>query len=331
MSGLNELDIISIGDTTTDVFLDIEDADLHCNIKKEECLFCVKYAGKVPVKSVVEIDAVGNAANNVVGSARLGLKSAIWTTLGMDVNGMQAQEVFESENVKTDLIVKDKDRGTNFSAVLNFNAERTILVYHEHRKYVFPFLPKSKWIYLTSMANNWEKVTKPLLSHIKKTNTKLAFNPGTYQIKSGLKKLKPFIKMTDLLIVNLEEAQKILNETKPVEFLLKEFVKLGVKNIVITNGSEGADCYDGKHHYHMPIYPDSRPAVERTGCGDSFSTALIAALNYGKSLDEGLKWGAANARSVIQYIGAREGLLSVEKIEQTIREFPHIFPVKREI
>jgi len=328
---MNDLDIISIGDTTTDVFLDIHDADLHCNVKKEECLLCLRYASKVPVKSVVEIDAVGNAANNAIGSARLGLKAAIWTSLGNDINGGQALDVFKEENVGTDLIIKDETKGTNFSAVLNFNAERTILVYHEKRKYDFPELPKSKWIYLTSMAAGWEKITKPLLNHIANSETNLAFNPGTYQLKSGLRKLRTIFKVTDLLIVNLEEAQKILGVVKPVEFLLKELWKQGAKKVVITNGPEGADGFDGKSHCHMPIYPDPQPVVERTGCGDSFSTAFIAALIYGKDMHEGLKWGAANARSVIQYVGAREGLLPVEKIEQTLKEFPHIFPVKREI
>jgi len=83
-------DIISIGDTTTDVFLEIDQATVNCTIKKEICQFCVDYANKIPVNKMFRLYGVGNAANSAVGSARMGLKTAIYTIIGKDMPGTEA-------------------------------------------------------------------------------------------------------------------------------------------------------------------------------------------------------------------------------------------------
>jgi len=323
-------DILSLGDTTTDVFLEIHHASVHCHLRKQDCFLCINYADKVPVERVTEVHAVGNAANNANGSARLGLKTTIWTILGNDPNGRQALKVFHDEGVDTRHIDTDTRRGTNYSVVLNFQAERTILVYHQDRQYRFPVLPRSSWVYLTSMGKGWETIIPGLSRHLQRTGAHLGFNPGTHQMKSGLQTLKPLLAVTTAFIVNVEEAQRILRETsRNVPLLLRSLKKYGPRFVVITDGRAGAYGYDGEAQWWMPIYPDPKPVVERTGCGDSFSTGFLGALISGRSMLEGLKWGAANARMVVQYIGAREGLLTKPEILRTLRQFPRIVPKKQ--
>jgi ribokinase len=322
------LDIISLGDTTTDVFLEIEDAEVFCENRKKDCLLCFNYADKIAASGVTEVDAVGNAANNAVGSSRLGLKTGIWTILGNDMNGQQALDAFRSEKVATDFIETDKIKGTNYSVVLNFHAERTILVYHNDRRYVFPELPPAKWVYLTSMGHGWETISEGLAGYLKKTGAKLAFNPGTHQINSGLKKLKPFLRYADFFILNVEEAQKILRTKDNVKILLQKMTKLGPKTVVITDGKDGSYAIENGQMWQVPIFPDLGPVVERTGCGDSYATATVAALLYGEPIQEALRWGAANARMVVQFIGAQKGLQTKAQIKKALREFANIEPKK---
>ena len=96
--------------------------------------------------------------------------------------------------------------------------------------------------------------------------------------------------------------------------------------MVVTDGQNGAYAWQDGQMWQVPIFPDRGPVVERTGCGDSYATATVAALHYGEPLHEALKWGAANARMVVQFIGAREGLQTREQIEKTIMEFKDIQP-----
>ncbi len=323
-----QFDVISVGDTTTDVFLRVEDADVFCKSRKEDCLLCFRYTDKVATEEVTEIDAVGNAANNAVGSARLGLKTAIWTILGDDTNGRQALDVFKSEKVVTDFIETDKVKGTNYSVVINYQSERTILVYHNDRNYVFPLLPSSKWVYLTSMGHGWEKIYVGLNAYLEQSKSKLAFNPGTHQIKSGLSVLKPFLEKTSLVILNVEEAQTILRKKIEPSILLEKMHALGPEFVVITDGKDGTYAYDGKEKWYVPIYPDPGPVVERTGSGDSFATAVVAAIINKCDLGEALQWGSANARMVVQFVGAQTGLQTKAKIRRTIKSFPDIRPKK---
>ena len=97
---------------------------------------------------------------------------------------------------------------------------------------------------------------------------------------------------------------------------------LGPKIVIITDGVNGANTYDGTEMWHMPMYPDPAPPVDRTGAGDSFSSTFTSMLALGMSVPEALARGPINSMNVVQYIGAQEGLLSKDKIEDLLKSAP---------
>jgi len=97
---------------------------------------------------------------------------------------------------------------------------------------------------------------------------------------------------------------------------------LGLKIAIITDGTEGAYTYDGSEMWHMPMYPDPSSPVDRTGAGDSFSSTFTSALALGHDIPTALSWGPINSMSVVQFIGAQEGLLSHEKIQEYLGTAP---------
>jgi len=312
-----EYDLISVGDTTTDVFIQLKEASILRRPKKRGDALCMRFADKIAIGGVRGIDGVGNAANVAVGSSRLGLKTGIWTILGNDDNAERiATNVFEKEGVEQLVAFRDKKHRTNFSVVLNFNAERTIIVYHAPRVYKWPQeLPTAKWLYFTSMGEGWEKVISGLKKYHKETGVKIAFNPGTHQLRSSLEILKKVLTETSVLFVNKEEAVKISGiKGGSIKMLLKEMQKTGPETVVITDGDKGAFAVSAEEFLHMPILP--APIVERTGCGDSFAAGFLVALNNGLTFSDALIWGAINSSLVIQFIGAREGLITKEKMEE---------------
>ncbi len=318
------LDIISIGDTTTDMFLTIDEATVHCDLHEQNCQLCFSYADKVPVKSIKKISAVGNAANNAVGSSRLGLKAALYAIVGNDEEGKACIATFKKEKVKTTYIQVDKKLGTNYSTVLNFKGERTILVYHEHRTYKLPKLEKAKWVYFTSANAGSEKIHAELVKYLKKNGTKLAFNPGTFQLKMGKATLAPLLKMTDILFLNKEEAERLLEKPGTFSELAAELHGLGVKTVVITDGPKGSYCLHEGKEYVLPIYP--APVIERTGAGDSYGTAFVAAIVSGQSVPEAMRWGTMNSASVIGYIGAQQGLLTNKEMKARLKKAKEFQP-----
>ncbi len=131
--------------------------------------------------------------------------------------------------------------------------------------------------------------------------------------------MKPLFAMCEVLIVNREEANGLVGgDIQDMKGMLSKLKATGAKLVVITDGRGGSYAtFDGREVWFAGI-PEQSPVVERTGCGDSYATAFIAALAQGKELSEAMIWGTMNATSVIQYIGAREGLLTRAGIDKYI-------------
>jgi 2-dehydro-3-deoxygluconokinase len=309
----HKYDIISIGDATIDTFLFMEDHDIEIKTIKGQRRAIISWGDKLPVSHLYRTVA-GNAANNAVGSSRLGLKTAFYTVLAHDTGGREIIHKMRKEGVATDYIVIDEQHGTNASTVVSFQGERTIFVYHEHRKYHLPKFAPSQWLYLTSLGVGFEKIYKDLTAYIDRYKVKVGFNPGTFQLRQGIKANQTILQRTELLSLNKQEAQSWVGDTDDPEVLCDRLCKLGPKAVTLTDGRKGAYSYSAEGFYYVPEYPGKR--VEATGAGDSFTTAYLAALAYGKTHAEALAWGPVNAASVVLQVGPQAGLLSKAQIER---------------
>jgi sugar/nucleoside kinase (ribokinase family) len=316
-------DIISIGDPTIDTFLMIHDIEIK-NIDGHKKAI-LSWGDKLPVDELYRTVA-GNAANNAVGSSRLGLNTAFYCVVAHDTGGREIVHKMEKEKVSTRYIIKNDKHGTNASTVLSFQGERTIFVYHQHREYKLPPLVQSHWIYLTSTGKGFEKIYPALAKHLDRYKIKLGFNPGTFQLRAGPKVNKPMLERTDLLSVNVEEAQSWVGDcNRDPEELCKKLVELGVKAVALTDGRKGAYSYSKEGFYYLPEFPG--PRIEATGAGDSFTTAYIAGLFYGLSYKEALRWGPVNAGSVVMQIGPQAGLLTKHEIEIQLKKMKNFMPI----
>lgn len=324
-----DYDFIAIGDIVTDAFIRLQDAEIHCDIKHEDCQICLRFGDKVPYENVTIVAAVGNSPNAATSAARLGLRSAVITNLGDDQNGADAIETLNKNGVGTDLITKHTGQKTNYHYVLWYQDDRTILIKHEEYAYALPEFT-TKWIYLSSLGENslpfHSKIEEYLVKH---PEVKLAFQPGTFQIKLGYEKLRGLYKHTEIFFCNVDEARRILNrknssDEKEIEIknLLKEIRGLGPKIAVITDGKDGAYASDSNNTWFMKPYPDPKPPLERTGAGDSFASTVVSALALDKDLAEALRWGPINSMSVVQQVGAQAGLLKREKLEEFLKGAP---------
>lgn len=300
-------DIISIGDATLDTFIMLEEATVQCSLKRDHCLLCLSYADKTAIPHPVKTIG-GNAANNAVGSARLGLKTAIYTVIGDDDNGHKVVRALNEAGVSTEYANLQKGGETNSAFILNYQTERTILVYHADRTYKLPKFKETSWIYLTSMGRNHRGIHREVLHYLSKHDVKLAFNPGTHQLKEGLKKLRPILDQTDILFVNKEEAMRLVGEISDIKKLLAAMHRVGPSVVVITDGEQGSYAHDGHRYWRIGV--TNTPVLERTGAGDAFATGFLAATHYGKTIPEALRWGTMNSASVITKVGPEAGLLT---------------------
>lgn len=308
-------DIISIGDPTIDTFLLIHDVEVKRI--KGQLKALINWGDKLPVDKLYKTVA-GNAANNAVGSARLGLKTAYYAVFAHDMGGREILHKLKKEKVNTEYIKIDDKNSTNASTVISYKGERTILVYHEHRKYQLPKLAPSKWVYLTSMADGFEKIYKDLAKYLDRTGAQLAFNPGTFQLRKGVKANKILLERTALLSLNKEEAQSWVGDYEDPETLCQKLRQLGPRAVVLTDGRRGAYSCSDQGYFYIAEFPG--PRLEATGAGDAFTTAYVAALALGKPHHEALRWGPVNAGSVVMKIGPQEGLLTRKQLDANLKK-----------
>src|SRR3989344_585432 len=305
-----QYDVLAIGDTAIDDFIRIKDARVNCDINDEHCMISLRFGDKVPFEFSEVVPGVGNAANAAVACARLGLSSALHAYVGADQHGTDCIESFKKNNVATQLIVREKGKHTNYHYVLWYESERTILINHEVFSYAMTEnLEAPKWIYLSSMADKSISYHEEIARYLNaRTDVKVAFQPGTFQIKLGIEALKAIYERTEIFFCNKEEAQKILGtDERDEKKLLNMMRSHGPKTVVITDGRRGAYAMDGTGAWHIPMYPDPKPPLERTGAGDAASATAVAYLAQGFPLAQAIERGMINSMSVVQEIGAQKG------------------------
>ena len=247
---MNEFDLLSIGDASIDLFIAPSESEALCKIDEKECLIAFTYGDKIPVKSL-EFSVGGNAANNAVGAKRLGVAPAILLTLGDDSVGNQIVNTLEKESVDLTYVVQQPQTSSNFSTVVTYSGERTIFTYHAPRSYEFPFkLPVVPWAYLTSMGESFRPFYNHIIEWLKKNpSVKLAFNPGSWQIRAGLEGIGEVLSRTHIIFVNKEEAEKLTGSSPHPSVdseLLLALSSLGPKVCVITDGGNGSYVYDAR-------------------------------------------------------------------------------------
>jgi sugar/nucleoside kinase (ribokinase family) len=328
MNTHEQLDVLSIGDIVTDAFIKLIDDQAWVTENEHGPVLSMPFATKLPFDHAQVIEGVGNASNAAVAFARLGLKTGLVTNIGADDWGRDMLRALQTNKVDTRFVHVNPGKVSNYHYVLWYKEERTILIRHENYDYHWPrFRPSDipKWVYLSSISQqaieHYHDDVSDWLDEY--PDIKLAFQPGTFQMKAGVERLRRLYARSEVVVLNREEAVDVFGGNHDdIHDLLDRMHAVGVKIALITDGPHGAYASDGTHRWKMPLYPDPAPPFERTGAGDSFASTFVAALMKGADVPSALLWAPINSMSVVQHLGAQEGLLTANQIDYYLRNAP---------
>ncbi len=300
-------DIISVGSVSRDVFLIARDFAAQHSHNEEFLILSANTKLDVPD---IANDIGGGATNSAVSFARTGLKAACLAKVGMDGPGHEIEHGLTKEKV-TSLLVKDRSHQTGLSVVLKGpSGEDTILTHrgagyeYSNKDFQLDDL-KAEWLYITSLAGNMTLLSR-LVKWANLQGIRIAFNPGRLEIDRTARLVR-LGKQIDVMIMNHQEAEQLFGQSD-MEECLKAARRAGWHTLVITDASKGAWVLDGSYVYRTGLYKDVR-VIDRTGAGDAYGAGFIAAIAKGRSIQQAMSFGAANASSVISYIGATTGIL----------------------
>lgn len=327
------IDILCVGDVVTDVFIKLVDNLEHTYKNEDGKWLAIPFGMKIPFDHAETLHAVGNAANAAVAFSRLGLKAAFETEVGGDQEGREIVRQLSKEGIDPRFIHVNGKKLSNIHYVLWFKEERTILIKHEDYDYQWPHFRKGeipKWVYFSSISERALGYTDDIAAWLEHySDVKLAFQPGTFQMKAGVERLKRIYARTEIVILNREEAVQVTGGSYDnVHDLIDRLHSYGCKMVVVTDGPDGAYASDGTQRYKMPLYPDPAPPYERTGAGDAFASTLVAAIAKGHNLESALQWAPINSMSVVQKAGAQAGLLSEKELEVWLAKAPDWYHVE---
>lgn len=307
MSG--HIKILTIGKATQDVFLQSDEFDPHTEGK-------VAYT-HLPLGVKMEVDKVtfstgGNATNVAVTLARQGIDASYMWTLGFDAASKIIMHELNTEGVHTAYVAQKDKYQAGYSAILiATNGERTILNYRgvstdaHGMDLDFSAIEKADWVYPTSLANGGLGLLKKIVDHAEKAGAKVMLNPAGPELAEP-EKLKELLKSVDILCVNKEEMQKLVHG-QTTEELVRHGLSL-VPVVIVSDGPNGVAASDGKTIVKAGMYEDVK-VIDRTGAGDAFASGFLSQWVQGKSLAESIVFASANSTSVVQYIGAKPGIL----------------------
>ncbi|HEU4965897.1 MAG TPA: carbohydrate kinase family protein [Candidatus Saccharimonadales bacterium] len=332
---MTHFDILSVGDIVTDAFIKLfDDQAFTYTDEHGKKILAMEFGTKLPFDHAEVIEGVGNAANGAVACARLGLKTSFVTNVGGDQEGRDMIASLVKNGVDHRFVRVNPGKLSNYHYVLWYKEERTILIKHEDYAYHWPHITeheKPRWVYFSSASKKSIPFHDAVADWLEANpDVKLAFQPGTFQMEAGAERLKRIYQRTEVLVLNREEAVTVGGGNHAdVHDLINHLHALGPKIVVVTDGPAGAYASDGPNRFKMPLYPDPKPPVDRTGAGDAFASTFVAALAVGNPIEAALQWAPINSMSVCQAVGAQAGLLTERQLEEWLKKAPEWYKPER--
>lgn len=319
---MGSYDVLCIGDAKLDAFLTLsETSKVRLDENTEE--LCFKHGEKIPVEHT-KFAVGGNAANVAVGLSRLGIKATIAAEIGDDEFSLKIINTLAKEHIDRGFIRQDQNRESSFSIAISYKNDRTLFSEHFKRDHDFRYEGvETKWIYLTSLGEEWTHAYEKAINYAAEQQAQIAFNPGTLQLTDKSAATESALRASNILFINKEEAKRLIygysNEynSDDIQQILSNVKALGPKTVVITDGENGSYALDNDNNFYHQDPSPSNP-VELTGAGDSYATGFLAATIHGLGIQDAMAWGSTNAASVVEQIGAQDGLLRKDEMEEKI-------------
>ena len=248
------------------------------------------YAEKIPIKGETVlgnkhlVGPGGKGSNQAIAAARLEGKVNFITKMGEDSHADMAFKIYKEAGVITNSITKDKNLSTGVAGIMiDNNGSNAINIVpgaaaHLDNKDIdknLEILKKSK-IFLTQMETP-DEVTIYSLKKAKQNNCLTILNPAPAR-----KIDEENFSLLDFFTPNETEAEFYLKNkistNEDVKIAAREFLKRGVKNIIITMGERGIYFANEKEEYFIDALQLKDQVIDTTGAGDAFNGAFAVGL-----------------------------------------------------
>lgn len=298
-------------------------------------LFMANETGALSEVDSFSVSIAGAEYNVAVGLARLGHTPAYCTRLGFDPLGERILRGMRQNHIATDLVMQTETAVTGFMMKSSTDQGDPDIAYYRkgsaasqitthdidaldlygcerlHVTGIFPAVSAS------ALA-----ATKRLISRAKALELPVSFDPNLRpQLWESEKKmvatLNSLAEGVETVLPGLGEGEILTGRNTP-EGVAEFYHDLGVKNVVVKLGKEGAYFSEkGGQSGFSPAFP-VRKKVDTVGAGDGFAAGVISALAEGETLEEATFRGNVIGAVQITHRSDNEGLPAREELSKII-------------
>jgi len=226
----------------------------------------------------------GKGSNQAIAAARLKGKVNFITKVGKDHYADMAFSYYKEAGVNTSSVIQDPNLSTGVAGIMiNETGHNAINIVPGAAAYLnnedidknLEVIKKSK-IFLTQMETP-DLTTIYALKKAKQNNCLTILNPAPAR-----KVNKEDFSLLDFFTPNEIEAEFYLNKKihteEDMKYAAKQFLDMGIKNIIITLGAKGVYFANKDENYFIEAFKLKKSVVDTTGAGDAFNGALAVAL-----------------------------------------------------
>ena len=339
--------ILTIGGAMVDTIAIIKSTQIErMEMRNADISFLLLEEGRKTEAAEISTHCGGGAVNAAVSMARLGHDVSILTKVGQDTRADTVLSKLDKEGVSTRLVLRDPGALTGAAvmvashdrnaAIFTFRGANTLIRPADLADGAFAV----DLVYITGLSNESADCFPDLVSRSRAQKAMVAVNPGIRQLSARHDAFHHCLNQIGMLAINRVEADTLVptlvsrfgeggpalplepEETPPalvgrgfesggfhmtMAGFFAALLELGVGNIVITDGREGAYLATSSSIIYCPVARTD--VVGTAGAGDAFSSTLAAGLGNGEEAEHALVRATLNAASVIEYVDTQTGLL----------------------
>ena len=263
----------------------------------------------------------GEAVNEAMAAAKLGMRTGILCALGEDAAGDMVESALRRCGVDTGLIRRSAEhptpvttmfvRGdgtrrsiTNGAHRYNFHPERSAACFSEARALILGSLFRAPF--------DDPAIIRAVLEAARDAGTPVYADTKLPNFRAlTLEDIADSLPLIDTITPNEDEARYCTGRDRPEE-MAAVFLEKGVGNVILKLGSRG--CYFRNASEEIRLPACAIEAVDATGAGDNFVAGYAAERLRGGSAGEALRFANACGAICTTAVGAGTALRSREQV-----------------
>ena len=265
--------------------------------------------GETVKGSLFKMGPGGKGSNQAVAAHRSGGSVVLVTKVGKDLFGTLATDFYTAEKMDTRFIFEDPELATGIALIMvdEHTSQNSITVVpgscgaikQSEMAKVASVLDQTK-VLIAQLETNLD-IIPDAVERVHKNGGLAILNPAPAQQLD-----KDFIALFDIVTPNETEASTLTGiavvDRPSAQKAAEAFQRMGVRDVIITLGSQGAFLLQNDGTSRMFPTIDVK-VVDTTGAGDAFNGGLATALAEGKSMQDSMLFATAVASLSVTKVG----------------------------